>query len=169
MRTLRNLTLHEQNDAECAIAARAGFSLLRTPEGAVVEPGEAGLARASTQLADRLRSCTSQNEAVLIGGHTGALLAAVLILLARNEPFRISGTSTRAACMITKAGLCSARTSGADSDFIGSRERDAALIVGELEDRNSPTPPCNVWTKKRSTSGTSRSICTSAEVVRDAA
>ena len=85
MKVLRNFTLHEQGEAECAIAARSGFSLSRAPDGAVVEPGEAGLARAATQLVDQFRSCAAQSEAVLVGGHTGVLLAAVLTLLAHGE------------------------------------------------------------------------------------
>jgi hypothetical protein len=86
MRILRNLTLHAQGDAEVALAASYGLALTREPEGVTVGPGEDGLQKAALDLAVRLHRCRQQDEAVLVGGHTGVWLAAVMRLTAEGAP-----------------------------------------------------------------------------------
>ena len=84
-RILRNLTLHEQQEAYRALTARAGFFLTREAEGVLVGPGEAGLQEAKERLATLLRESAHRGEAVLVGGHTAAWLAAVLALQSSGE------------------------------------------------------------------------------------
>jgi hypothetical protein len=86
MLTMRNLTLHEQGPAECALAAQSGFALRPEPEGVMVGPGEEGLEAAARALAKRLRECAERSEAVLVGGHTGVWIRAVLQLTEQAKP-----------------------------------------------------------------------------------
>jgi thioesterase domain-containing protein len=85
MVTLRNLTLHPQGEREVTLAARYGLALTPKPEGVSVEPGEDGLERAALCLAARLRQCRQRGEAALVGGHTGAWLAAAMRLVTQGE------------------------------------------------------------------------------------
>jgi hypothetical protein len=85
MQTLRNLTLHEQSDLEVNLAASQGFALTPEPGGVEVEIGNDGLWRATASLTIRLRECRDRGEAILVGGHTGLWLAAVLHLALNGE------------------------------------------------------------------------------------
>jgi hypothetical protein len=82
---MRNLTLHEQGAADCALAAQSGFALESKPEGVMVGPGEEGLEAAAKLLAERLQKCAERSEAVLVGGHTGVWIRAVLLMVANGE------------------------------------------------------------------------------------
>jgi hypothetical protein len=86
MRTLRNLTLHVQGEAERTLASRQGFDLTAAAEGTLVDAGEQGLSIAAEKLAARLRLCASRQEAALVGGHTGVWLAAILLLTQQDAP-----------------------------------------------------------------------------------
>lgn len=74
---MRNFTLHKQGPAEIALAAQYGFDLNPEPEGVLVEVGEEGFKRAKEELIKKLVNARNSQEAVLIGGHTGVLAAAV--------------------------------------------------------------------------------------------
>ena len=84
--TLRNLTLHPQGDAECALAAAAGFRLQWEPNGVEVAPGEQGLETAAQALAERLRECVQAGAAALVGGHTGVWIRALLLFTQSPAP-----------------------------------------------------------------------------------
>jgi hypothetical protein len=85
LKTLRNLTLHEQGEREIKLAARRGYLLTREAEGVAVEPGQEGLRRATQTLANKLRRCREQGESVLVGGHMGLWLATSLELAAQGQ------------------------------------------------------------------------------------
>lgn len=82
MKTLRNLTLHPQQDREIALAREYGYILFPEPEGVSVGPGHDGLATASELLAAQITQCAAAGHAALIGGHTGVWIAAVLAVVA---------------------------------------------------------------------------------------
>jgi len=82
MTRLRNLTLHRQKEQEIRIAREAGFDLVAEPAGVGVGPGERGLEDAAARLEALLRECGARGECVLLGGHTGVWVAAVMRLLA---------------------------------------------------------------------------------------
>jgi hypothetical protein len=77
MTTLRNFTLHPQTARERGIAMRAGLFLSPAPEGVEVGAGPDGLREAAERLARLLEECARRGEAALVGGHTGAWIAAI--------------------------------------------------------------------------------------------
>lgn len=84
MRRLRNLTLHEQGERECAVAAQCGFDLCRQPEGVEFGPGANDLADAASMLATRIAECAAAGDAVLLGGHTALWIVALDLLVQRK-------------------------------------------------------------------------------------
>jgi hypothetical protein len=76
MRRVRNLTLHEQGEAELRMAARAGVCLSAEARGVVADGGQGGFRVAAKQLAAELAACLRAGEGALVGGHTGVWLAA---------------------------------------------------------------------------------------------
>ncbi len=83
MQRLRNMTLHEQGERECAIAVQDNFDLCRRPEGIEFGAGKEDFAAAAVTLAARLAECATAEDAVLVGGHT-ALWITALDMLARR-------------------------------------------------------------------------------------
>ena len=93
MTTLRNFTLHTQGPAEIEIAARAGFDLTPRPEGIEIAPATP-LDGPAARFAASLRDAARAGHAVLIGGHTGLWIAA-LLLIPPNELPRLFYFETR--------------------------------------------------------------------------
>ena len=75
--------MHEQGDAEQGLARSKGYSLCRRPEG--VNVSGTNLSAASDRLARLLSECSNRGWAALIGGHTGAIVQALLDLNFRGE------------------------------------------------------------------------------------
>jgi len=74
MRTLRNLTLHEQGDRELHLAQAMGFLLESQPWGVEISTG---FDEAVATLASRLHQTAELGHAALIGGHTGLWVATI--------------------------------------------------------------------------------------------
>ena len=92
LKTLRNLTLHAQSAREQEIALGYGLEVTVDPEGLMIESGQAGFDAAVAELALRLRECAQRGEAVLLGGHTGLWVAALLAVC------RVSGETAAPPC-----------------------------------------------------------------------
>lgn len=77
MKKLINLTLHKQGGREIELARRYGYELDPEPRAPVVGPGMEGLQEAASEIAKVLAEAVETGAAVLIGGHTGALVFAL--------------------------------------------------------------------------------------------
>jgi len=77
MKRLINLTLHRQGEREIELAAKYGYELDPEPRAPVVGPGMDGLREAASKIAEVLAEAVEEGAAVLIGGHTGALVFAL--------------------------------------------------------------------------------------------
>lgn len=86
MKPLINLTLHTQGQNEIEIARHAGFDLDPAPTAPLVGAGLGGLEKAAIMIAKILRTAVREGAAVLIGGHTGALVAALRMIKSEEWP-----------------------------------------------------------------------------------
>jgi len=77
MKRLINLTLHKQGKREIELARKYGYELDPEPKAPVVGPGMDGLREAASKIAEVFAEAVEQGAAVLIGGHTGALVFAL--------------------------------------------------------------------------------------------
>ena len=77
MKKLINLTLHPQGEREIELARANGYELFPEPRAPMVGPGVKGLVEAATEIAGVLGEAVRDGAAVLIGGHTGALVYAL--------------------------------------------------------------------------------------------
>lgn len=77
MKKLINLTLHPQGEKEIKLARSAGYELDPDPRAPMVGPGMEGLVKAATESAGVFGEAVRDGAAVLIGGHTGALVYAL--------------------------------------------------------------------------------------------
>lgn len=86
MKKLINLTLHRQSKREIELAAAHGYELNPEPRAPMVGPGMDGLQKAASRIAEVLAEAVEQGAAVLIGGHTGALVFALRSLWDEEWP-----------------------------------------------------------------------------------
>ena len=86
MRKLINLTLHKQGEREIQLARQHGYELDPEPRAPMVGPGMEGLQEAASKIAEVLAEAVEQGAAVLIGGHTGALVFALRSLWDEEWP-----------------------------------------------------------------------------------
>jgi len=86
MKRLINLTLHRQGEREIELAAEYGYELDPEPRAPMVGPGMDGLQEAASKIAEVLAEAVEQGAAVLIGGHTGALVFALRSLWDEEWP-----------------------------------------------------------------------------------
>ena len=86
MKRLINLTLHKQSRREIELARQYGYELDPKPRAPVVGPGMDGLQKAASEIAEVLAEAVEQGTAVLIGGHTGALVFALRSLWDEEWP-----------------------------------------------------------------------------------